>query len=98
MLPSAEAVVGGTYVPLSRPLFIYVSEKAYARPEVKQFVDFTFANVAKLAAEVQYVPLPADAYTTIAKHVADGKLGTVFNGEAATSVTIEDLLKREVSL
>ena len=98
VLPSAESVIGGSYVPLSRPLFLYVSDNAYTRPEIKQFVDYYFANVAKLAAEVQYVPLPADAYRVIAKHVADGKLGTVFNGEPATAITIEDLLKREVSL
>ncbi len=98
VLPSAETVIGGTYVPLSRPLFIYVSDKAYARPEIKQFIDFYFANIATLAAEVQYVPLPADAYGVIAGHVAAGKMGTVFNGEAATAITIEDLLKREVSL
>ena len=98
VLPSAESVIGGSYVPLSRPLFVYVSDKAYARPEIRQFVDFYFANVAKLAAEVQYVPLPAEAYSVIAKHLADGKLGTVFNGEPATAITIEELLKREVSL
>ena len=38
--PSQESVRGGTYRPLSRPLFIYVSTKAFARPEVKAFVDF----------------------------------------------------------
>ncbi len=98
VLPSADSVIGGSYVPLSRPLFIYVSDKAYARPEIKQFIDFYFANVAKLAAEVQYVPLPADAYGVITGHVAAGKYGTVFHGEAATAITIDELLKREVSL
>jgi len=98
VLPSSETVIGGSYVPLSRPLFIYVSDKAYARPEIKQFIDFYFANVSKLAAEVQYVPLPAEAYSVITGHIAAGKFGTVFNGEAATAITIEDLLKREVSL
>ena len=38
--PSPDTMRNGTYQPLSRPLFIYVSEKALARPEVQKFVDF----------------------------------------------------------
>ena len=35
--PSLEAVLAGTYNPLSRPLFIYVSKKAAeTKPEVKR--------------------------------------------------------------
>src|SRR5215210_187283 len=33
--PSKETIQDGTYTPLSRPLFMYPSEKAMARPEVK---------------------------------------------------------------
>lgn len=98
VLPSEETVISGSYTPLARPLFIYVSVKALERPEVKQYVDFYFANVPELAREVRYVPLPADAYTTIQKHISEGKVGTVFGGEPATAITIDDLLKREASL
>lgn len=39
--PSAETVEDSTYTPLSRPLFIYVSQNAYAENEaVSAFVDF----------------------------------------------------------
>ena len=34
VLPSTENVTNGTYSPLSRPMFIYVSEKAAKRPDV----------------------------------------------------------------
>ena len=98
VLPSDQTVIDGTYVPLARPMFIYVSEKSLARAEVKQFVDFYFANVAELAREVRYVPLPPQAYELVKKHLAEGKMGTVFKGEPATAVTIEDLLSREASL
>jgi len=98
VLPSDQSVIDGSYVPLARPLFIYVSEKSLARAEVKAFVDFYFANVADLAREVRYVPLPPEAYELVKKHLADGKMGTVFHGEPATAVTIEDLLSREASL
>ncbi len=55
--PSVETVKGGTYQPLSRPVFIYVSLKALDRPEVKQFVDFYLTEGGALAEEVGYVPL-----------------------------------------
>ena len=38
--PSTETIQDGTYKPLSRPLFMYPSAKAIARPEVKAFMDF----------------------------------------------------------
>lgn len=98
VMPSRENVIGGSYQPLSRPLFIYVSEQAYARPEVKGFIDFYFANAARMADETGYVPLPEGAYATIKQHIVDGKFGTVFAGQPATGVTVESLLEREASL
>ncbi len=38
--PSHETVRNGTYQPLSRPMFIYVSHKSLERPELKTFVDY----------------------------------------------------------
>jgi phosphate transport system substrate-binding protein len=58
--PSFETIRSATYSPLSRPLFIYVSEKSRARPEVQQFVDFYVATVGSLAEEVGYVELPKE--------------------------------------
>jgi phosphate transport system substrate-binding protein len=58
--PSFETIRTGEYSPLSRPLFIYVSAKSQARPEVQQFVDFYVATVGSLAQEVGYVELPKD--------------------------------------
>src|SRR4051812_41485733 len=60
--PSRETVENGSYYPLSRPIFIYVSEASAKRPEVADFVGFYLKNGAKLVPEVKYVPLPAKAY------------------------------------
>ena len=38
--PSEETIQDGTYAPLSRPLYIYVSEASLARPEVQAFAAF----------------------------------------------------------
>ena len=60
--PSVETIADGTYSPLSRPLFIYVSHSSLERPEVKAFVEFYMENGAELTAEVGYVPLSAQDY------------------------------------
>ena len=62
MIPSVETIADGTYSPLSRPLFIYVSRASLSRPEVKAFVEFYMENGAGLTAEVGYVPLSAQDY------------------------------------
>jgi phosphate transport system substrate-binding protein len=96
--PSMAAVEKGTYTPLARPIFIYVSAKGLGKPEVKSFVEYYMKNGAKLAKEVKYVPLPESAYKIALDHVQKGKKGTVFGGVAEVGVTIEELLKREAKL
>ena len=96
--PSIEAVLKGTYTPLARPIFIYVSAKSLARPELTEFVEYYMKNGAALATEVKYVPLPDAAYRTALEHVQRGRKGTVFGGTAEVGVTIDELLKREAKL
>ncbi|MBK8071036.1 MAG: PstS family phosphate ABC transporter substrate-binding protein [Ramlibacter sp.] len=96
--PSEQTVLAGTYQPLARPIFIYVNAKSLAKPEVKKFIDFYMTQGAKMAKEVKYVPLPAEAYKTGLDHIAKGKKGTVFGGKNEVGITITDLLKREASL
>jgi len=93
--PSFETIRNGTYQPLARPLFIYVSEKALARPEVQQFVDFYIANVGKLAEEVGYVQLGDQGYKLVAEHFKARRPGTIFGEGSQVGVTIEQLLSRE---
>jgi len=60
--PSDETIKNGTYKPLSRPVFIYVSNKAMERPEVKAFVQFYMDNAAQFVHEAGYTPLPDEKY------------------------------------
>ena len=55
--PSSETVQDATYAPLSRPLFIYPSAKALARPEVEAFVEFYIENANDIAEQALFVPL-----------------------------------------
>lgn len=92
--PSEKAVKDGTYYPLSRPIFIYVSQSAAQRSEVKEFTDFYLTNAAKLTLQVKYVPLSRDAYQLAKERFAGGKVGTAFGGESKVGMRVEDILLR----
>ena len=98
VMPSQQAVIDGTYQPLARPIFIYVSAKSLGKPEVKEFVEFYLKQAPKLVKEVSYVPLPAKAYTLGLEHLKNRKLGTVFGGVSEVGLTVEELLAREAKL
>lgn len=67
--PSEQTIKDGTYSPLSRPIFIYVSKKALAKPEVKEFVKFYLASSSKLVPQVGYVPYAESHYQELLKKV-----------------------------
>ncbi len=98
VLPSIETVTNGTYQPLSRPLFIYPSAEATQRPEVQRLLEFYLKEGGALAAEVGFVPLPAEASAQALEHFRNRRLGTVFGGVPEVGVTIEDVLEREATL
>ncbi len=58
VVPSVESIRADKYIPLSRPLYIYVSLKALARLEVSSFAQFYMTHAKDLAAEVGYIALP----------------------------------------
>jgi phosphate transport system substrate-binding protein len=91
--PSPETVTNGTYQPLSRPIFVYVSKSAAERPEVQSFMHYYLEHAAKLVAEVGYISLPASAYDLVEKRFDARKLGSLFAGHGSkVGVTVEDLL------
>lgn len=98
VLPSPENVIAGTYNPLSRPLFIYVSKKSMDKPEVKEFVEFYLANVKTLATEVKYVPLTDPAYQMATERLRTLQTGSGFGGTLEVGLPIEELLKRTPKL
>ena len=95
MKPSLEAVTAGTYNPLARPLFIYVSKKAAGRPEVKDYVTFAMTTGAPLISEVKYLPLPDMAYKAALEDFRKGETGTVFGGVPEVGLSIKELMRRE---
>lgn len=60
--PTEVTINNGSYRPLSRPIFIYVSEKSYKAPQVANFVDFYLKKASSIVSEVGYVALPKAKY------------------------------------
>jgi phosphate transport system substrate-binding protein len=93
--PSLETAKDGSYQPLSRPIFIYVSRKSLeSKSEVQKFVEFYLdkKNAGKLVKEVGYVPLPEQAYDVFMQRLKERKIGTAFHG-SKTGISVEELLK-----
>lgn len=95
ILPSPETIRIGTYQPLSRPVFIYVSTKAAERPEVQRFVEFYLKNSETLVREVNYVGLGDAAYGLVADRFAKRVTGSAFLGVNTVGMTIDQLLAKE---
>jgi phosphate transport system substrate-binding protein len=94
--PSRETVLNGTYQPLARPLFIYVSVKALERPEVAEFVKFYIQNAGKLAEEVGYIGLPENVLALVKERVERRITGSAFGAHGSqVGVKLEDLYKIE---
>lgn len=69
--PTVETVQDGTYTPLGRPLFVYVSNSSYTEnPAVKSFVDYYVENAVAVAEAALFVPLTADQITLAAEELA----------------------------
>jgi len=62
--PSIATIRDGSYLPLSRPLFIYVNNSSLQRPEVHDFIKYYLSNVNELAEEVGYIGLPEADYVS----------------------------------
>jgi phosphate transport system substrate-binding protein len=96
--PSLETVMDGTYQPLARPIFIYVSDKSMNKPEVREFIEYYLKNAPQLVKEVGYVPLSPAHYTQALKNFSSKKLGTGFGGKNEVGIRVEELLAREGKL
>lgn len=71
--PSVETIESGEYAPLSRPLFIYVSDRGMAKPQVQRFVEFYLQEGAELVRDVGYIALRPEQYASeLAKVAAAG--------------------------
>ncbi len=70
-LPNLENVLNGTYVPLARPLFIYVNNDAVkSNPAIIPFLEFYAADLKNLAAKAKFLALTPAQTTKLAEDLA----------------------------
>ena len=74
--PSTETIQDGSYKPLSRPLYMYPSAKAMARPEVKAFMEFVVAQAPAIAEAAKIVPLTEEQTTASKDELAKAESGS----------------------
>jgi phosphate transport system substrate-binding protein len=91
VVPSADTVTSASYQPLSRPLFVYATTTAVARPEVKAFArSYVNPENAARVRDLGYVPLPTATLLSIGRRLDAGTTGSIFGGKGSVlGVTAE---------
>jgi phosphate transport system substrate-binding protein len=93
--PSVVSVQKGRYVPLSRPLFLYVNDRALREDtELRRFLTFTLQRGLRFTEKAGFIPLPADTYRLVESKLYRHVLGTSFGGDLPVGLSIGEALRR----
>lgn len=96
VLPTPKTVADGSYQPLSRPLFLYVSKAELARQPVEHFVEFYLRNAHRVAPNIGYVALPERLFELAGKRLKQRITGSVFEGiQGVVGLSMQQLLEAE---
>ena len=91
--PSASTINDGSYAPLARPLFVYVSKAAMEHPVVLEFMRFYLSPQGQeLVSEVGYIPFRPEIYDLVLARLDQGLAGTLFGGENPGRGTVLEVL------
>ena len=94
MLPTDETINNGTYAPLSRPLFIYVSSDALNQPHLKAFVEYYLDKANRnFVSETGYIPFPDTVYDLVLAKFQNGTTGAAFGGDARLTGSVQEVLQ-----
>jgi phosphate transport system substrate-binding protein len=92
--PTNQTVSNGTYNPLSRPMFIYVSANSAKRPEVRRFITFLMNRAPAIVSKADYIPFTRTQYSQILSIFNRNRVGTVFGGKNQVGAEISEVLSR----
>lgn len=91
--PSLENAQDGSYEPLVRPLFIYVSiDSLDNNEEVSEFVEYYLENVASAVPRVYFYPLEEETYQAVQQRYDNRVTGTLLDGNPFHHADINTLL------
>lgn len=78
IFPTLETVKAGRYVPLSRPLYLYVNQDALARkPQLRPFLRSYLGEVPSWIHFTGFMPLEAGAYVESLKQLAESNTASL---------------------
>ncbi len=93
IFPTDETINDGSYSPLSRPLFIYVSKESWVKQDVKDFVGYYVSyERAGLLRDLGFVAFPEPVHALITDRFKRGLTGSIFGGENPQHGTVEEIL------
>ena len=93
--PSIKAVQESRYLPLSRPLFYYISAKALnGNPNLRQFVNNSLQKGRKIAERAGMIPLQDSTYLLVTNKLYRNVLGSSFAGKLPIGLSVGQILKR----
>jgi phosphate transport system substrate-binding protein len=71
--PSVETAQDGTYTPLARPLFIYVSDAGLKKAQVVGFAEYYLENNTEIVEVAKFIPLTDEQVATSQEELAELK-------------------------
>lgn len=91
--PNERTINDGSYAPLSRPLFLYVTKSSAETPMVQEFIRYYLSpDGQKLVGDVGYVPFQARIYDLVLARFEAGMTGSLFGGSDPKTGTVEQIL------
>lgn len=91
VLPTQSTMFDGSYRPLTRPLFLYVSRDAQRRRGVRNFIAYYLERAPAVADEAGLVPLPGELYRLASRRFDRQLTGSVFEGRPPESIDLTTL-------
>ncbi|GAA1824971.1 PstS family phosphate ABC transporter substrate-binding protein [Nesterenkonia flava] len=93
VVPTLENAQNGSYQPLTRPLFIYVSTSALQENDaVAEFVEHYLNSAHDVLPRTFFYRLPERSYEAVQSRYEDGETGTLYEGDPFREDSVVDLL------
>lgn len=93
--PSLATVQSGRYLPLSRPLFLYVNDSALvSNADLRKFTTYLVRNGLRFVRKAGDIPLPDSTYRVVEAKLFKRITGSAFSGDLPVGLSIGEALRR----
>jgi phosphate transport system substrate-binding protein len=95
VMPSAASVQDSRYLPLSRPLFLYVNAASLrSTPAIRLFIVQTLERGIQVADKAKLIPLKDSTYRLVLNKLYRNILGSAFAGRLPIGLSVGQILER----